>query len=48
MCTTGKKKCELNPVEDFDPRPVELRGKLMERLKTFQGSRPRPRGVPPF
>ena len=32
-----QRKHELNPIEDFDPRPVELRGKSMEHLKTFLG-----------
>ena len=32
-----QRKHELNPIEDFDPRPVELRGKSMEHLNTFLG-----------
>ena len=32
-----QRKHELNPIEDFDPRPVELRGKSMEHLETFLG-----------
>ena len=30
-----QRKHELKPIEDFDPQPIELRGKSMEHLKTF-------------
>ena len=30
-----QRKNKLKPIEDFDPRPVELRGKSTELLKTF-------------
>ena len=30
-----QRKRELKPIEDFDPRPLELRGKSMEHLKTY-------------
>ena len=32
-----QRKRELKPIEDFDPRPVELRGKSNEHLKTLLG-----------
>ena len=30
-------KHKLKPIEEFDPRPVELRGKTIEHLKTLLG-----------
>ena len=30
-----QRKHELKAIEDFDPRPVDLRGKSKERLSTF-------------
>ena len=32
-----QRKRELKPIEDFDPRPVKLRGKSNEHLKTLLG-----------
>ena len=32
-----QRKHELKPIEEFDPRPVELRGKTIEHLKTLLG-----------
>ena len=32
-----QRKHELKPLEDFDPRPVELRGTANDNLKTFLG-----------
>ena len=32
-----QQKHELKPIEDFDPRPIELRGKSTELLNTFLG-----------